>query len=373
MILAYDSTYHGTNREPKVTMSSNAAAPLLDHTPATCQGEGDLDRLPPDKQVWDRKKTAAVVVAGVYAQAEDSHLRKHGWNCDRCSEHLILQTLVNPASGEEGRKVKSWKCRERHCPICQSARANKLHREFAAVLPDIEKQVKGGVFLFLTLSVRNCPLTELRATLTSMNRAWQRLTQQPEFKIVKGWIRGTEVTRGAWVDKRTGSPIDKRDLDKVPRKYRELKDPTLAHPHFHVLLLVPPSYFGKSYIKQAQWVELWKKAAQLDYMPTGVDIRRVKTAKGGIVEAVKAATYSIKAADIETDPAWFLEFHRQVCSLRFLATGGIIKKALKGKVEGLADDIAEGKEPEPESVVIAEKVFDFNRPKSFYLRRKREV
>jgi len=356
-------------------MRRNAAAPLLHHTAAQKQAESDSERLPQDKRAWDRKKTDAVTVAGVYAQAEDDCLKKHGLNVDRCSEHLILQTSVNSISGEESRKVLSWKCRERHCPICQSARAVKLSREFEAALPAIMEQAKGKeqtappVFLFLTLSVKNCPLTELRASLAEMGKAWKRLIEQKEFEIVRGWIRGTEVTRGAWIDTRTGKQINKRDLHKVPAKYRRLKDSDCAHPHFHVLLLVPPSYFGKYYIKRERWVELWQKAVRLDYTPTGVDIRRVKTAKGGIVEAVKAATYSVKPVELEIDPAWFHEYHWQVSSLRFLATGGVIKAALGGKAGGEADDIAEGKEPD--GVLIDEKVFDFNRPKSVYLRRRK--
>ena len=74
-----------------------------------------------------------------------------------------------------------------------------------------------------------------------MNRAWRRLVSYKEFKIVKGWIRGTEVTRGAWIDTRTGETIPKRQVQKIPLKYRRIKDPELAHPHFHALLLVPPT------------------------------------------------------------------------------------------------------------------------------------
>jgi hypothetical protein len=225
--------------------------------------------------------------------------------------------------------------------VCQSARARKLHREFAAALPEIMKQVQGGVFLFLTLTVRNCSIEELRPTLADMGKAWKRLIQQKEFRIVKGWIRGTEVTRA---------------------------DDGQSHPHFHALLLVPPYYFaGKSYIKQSRWVELWQAAARLNYAPS-VDIRRVKTAKGGIEEAVKAATYSIKPAELSNNPEWFHEFHKQVASLRFLATGGIIKAALGGKAGDLADDIAEGKEPEGEQGRTL--VFDWTRPEKRYRRRK---
>ena len=71
----------------------------------------------------------------------------------------------------------------------------------------------------LTLTVKNPPVTELRDTLKHMNDSWQRLIQTKRFKSgVAGFLRTTEVTRG-------------NDADMM------------AHPHFHALLLVKPSYF----------------------------------------------------------------------------------------------------------------------------------
>ena len=66
-----------------------------------------------------------------------------------------------------------------------------------------------------------------------MNKAWQRLIQRKLFPAI-GWLRSTEVTRG-----KDGS----------------------AHPHFHCLLLVSSSYFsGKGYLKQNDWVEMWRSS-----------------------------------------------------------------------------------------------------------------
>ena len=54
---------------------------------------------------------------------------------------------------------------------------------------------------------------------------------------VAGFLRTTEVTRGMMATR------------------------LMAHPHFHALLLVKPSYFkGQGYIKQGDWVEMWSKA-----------------------------------------------------------------------------------------------------------------
>ena len=310
-----------------------AAACLLHQNPTQSPAQNDAGELPKSHEIWNVRKAAADDVVALYAQAQAEMISKHAAKVAACSQTLLLTDVINRDTGEIGCKAESWKCRERHCPICQSARARKLHRAFSAALPTIMAQVPQGAFLLLTLTVRNCPIAELRKTLGEMGKAWQRLAQRKEFRIVRGWVRGTEVTRAADGE---------------------------AHPHFHALLLVPPYYFaGKSYIKQARWVELWQEAARLDYAPS-VDIRRVKTAESGLVEAIKAATYSVKPAELATDPAWFHELHRQVSGLRFLATGGIIKAVLGNKADGEASDIVESAEPEGDEG--RRQTFGWNRP-----------
>ena len=85
-----------------------------------------------------------------------------------------------------------------------------------------------------------------------MNDSWKRLIETKRFKSgVAGFLRTTEVTRG-------------NDGDMM------------AHPHFHALLLVKPSYFkGQGYIKQGDWVEMWSKALRADYLPS-VNVKAVK-------------------------------------------------------------------------------------------------
>ncbi len=325
------------------TETGNAAAHLLHQNPAQSPAENpDPERLPESHRVWDTRKAAADDVAALYAQAPANPVAKHAAKVAACSQTVILTDVTNRETGGLGHKAESWKCRERHCPICQSARARKLHRAFSAALPAIMAQVPQGTFLLLTLTVRNCQISELRKTIADMGKAWKRLIRKPEFQIVKGWVRGTEVTRS--------------DIGE-------------AHPHFHALLLVPSSYFtGKYYIKQSRWVELWQEAVKLDYSPS-VDIRRVKTPESGLSEAIKAATYSMKPSELTTDAAWFHELHNQVSGLRFLASGGVIKAALGNQAEGEAADIVEGAEPEGEEG--NKQVFGWNRPRRQYRRRQK--
>jgi hypothetical protein len=181
---------------------------------------------------------------------------------------------------------------------------------FLKALPVIEASYPKARWLFLTLTVRNVPITELRQSLQEMNRAWQRLIKRKEFGAVLGWIRTTEVTRG-----KDGS----------------------AHPHFHCLLMVRSSYFsGVSYVKQERWVDLWRECARLDYRPS-VRIQTVKpkggTKPGGTESPLRWAVaetlkYSVKPEDM-MDRDWLLELTRQVFKLRFVASGGVLKDILR--------------------------------------------
>jgi len=186
---------------------------------------------------------------------------------------------------------------------------------FYQSLPKIVQEHPKARWLFLTMTVSNCAVGDLADTLTAMNAGWQRLKDRKEFAPVLGWVRTTEVTRG-----QDGS----------------------AHPHFHALVMVPPSWFrGRSYVKQARWVELWRDCMRLDYQPV-VDVRAVKerapeaaqTASGARAAALQRAVaetlkYSVKPSDMTADAEWFLELTRQTHKRRFVATGGALKDVLR--------------------------------------------
>jgi hypothetical protein len=66
-------------------------------------------------------------------------------------------------------------------------------------LPNIEKimsEYPSHRWIFLTLTVKNPHVTDLRSTIQEMNTGWKRLTQSKRFSnVVDGFIRTTEVTR----------------------------------------------------------------------------------------------------------------------------------------------------------------------------------
>jgi plasmid rolling circle replication initiator protein Rep len=185
------------------------------------------------------------------------------------------------------------------------------------VLPKIVAKYPTHRWLFVTLTVKNCPITELKETLTWMNKSWQRLTQLKAFPAI-GWLRSTEVTRG-----KDGS----------------------AHPHFHCLLMVAPGYFGKNYIRQDEWVEMWRRSLRIDYNPV-LDVQAVKKGQQPMQLVPELLKYCVKESDLVGDRVWFLELTRQIHKMKAVVTGGVLKEYLKELESEPEDLIGEGEEGE---------------------------
>jgi len=278
----------------------------------------------PKDKPWDVHRAQAEAVSAIYAEAEE--FERYAARISQCSGLLRFAFQADKDTGELRLRLREARfCRCRYCPVCQWRRSLMHQARFLEALPKIQADHPGARWLFLTLTVRNCSILELGETLTAMNAAWHRLVKRGDFSPVQGWIRSTEVTRGA-----DGS----------------------AHPHFHALLMVPPAMLsGRAYVPHARWVSLWRACARLDYDPV-VNIKAVKPKKGRPEESAlrdavsETLKYSVKPADMTADPEWFLKLTRQTHKRRFLAAGGALKDVLK-RIETEddlihADDDAQG-------------------------------
>lgn len=201
---------------------------------------------------------------------------------------------------------------------------------FFQALPKITEAYPTDRWVLLTLTVRNCPLSELRLTIKHMNKSWQRLAERKSFPA-RGWLKSVEVTRA---------------------------EDDYAHPHFHVLMQVPASYFSHGYISQAEWTELWRKSLRVEYTPivhvTAVKNRlkrELSTSQvglpseivSGVLETLK---YTVKPDDLfmGLDPvknaAWLQGLTDQLHKTRSVALGGVFKEYMN--------------EDEPEDLINAE-------------------
>ncbi len=289
-----------------------------------------LSDLSPRDKPWDDHKMLSKRLGQLYEGTECQRLAER---MQQCSGFLEFGWIADNDTGEIALKLRQARfCRVRHCPICQWRRSLMWVARFLKALPAITADYPSARYLFLTLTVQNCPLVELRSTVTAMNRAWMRLTHRKQFPAI-GFARSTEVTRG--------------------------KDGT-AHPHFHVLMMVPSTYFVRGYLSQVKWTDLWQSCLRVDYVPI-VHVRAVKPHRkqakaemsvsdivaAGVVETFK---YSVKPQDLlgdegELDRAWLVELTHQLHKTRSLALGGVFKNYLsESEPEDLVGEDIEGED-----------------------------
>ena len=184
-------------------------------------------------------------------------------------------TLLDFAVGSDGTKklANANFCRVRLCPMCNWRRSLKVFSQTLSIMRYLESQ--NYAFIFCTLTVRNCEGQDLSDTITAMMTAWSRFIGYKDIKkAIKGTFRALEITH---------------NLDIKSTSYNTF------HPHIHVVFAVNKSYFtSRDYLSKDKIIELWRKAAQLNYNPS-VDIRKIKSAQAKAV--AEAAKYAVKAND----------------------------------------------------------------------------
>lgn len=274
-----------------------------------------LSDISPNDKPWDSHRTNAEIVQQMYLELGYDKYPDRINDCSRLLEFALKQNSDQQSLFKlQGAKF----CRVRWCPVCQWRRSLMWRSRFHKAIPAIRADYPTFKFLFLTLTVRNCEVNELRETVNWMNKSFLKLVKRKRFPA-KGFVKAIEFTRG-----KNNS----------------------AHPHFHCILIVPSSYFkGKQYVTHKEWQELWKKCLKIDYLPQ-VNIKRIKLKKSkekkllekygrelteneiifhGLIECLK---YSVKESDLMADPQWLDAITQQMHGTRAISTGGIFKKYL---------------------------------------------
>ena len=202
-------------------------------------------------------------------------------------------------------------CNRRLCPFCEWRRSRAWRRRFFEGLPRFHQDFPTHSAIFLTLTVRNCPIDDLRTTINDMHRGWKRMTERSFFPT-KFWFRRTEVTHKSVENPLMGGPT--------------------VHPHIHAVLFVPAGYFSHGYVRQSEWQKQWMDAMRLDYVPV-VDVRRARTKSssgGATIEqsraaAVEASKYATKAQDLIAMGSSLGTYHYAIKGLRLSASSKSLK------------------------------------------------
>ncbi|MEQ8970277.1 MAG: protein rep [Coleofasciculus sp. C1-SOL-03] len=261
----------------------------------------NLSNLSPHHNVWEKHRANADIISDFYRQGQGS-FKRYAHRMRDCAK--FLEFCLVPESTEdllESKLSYARFCRVRHCPICQWRRSLMWKARAYKVIPQVVADYPKSRWLFITLTVQNCPLQELRTTLNWMNRGFKRLTELKAWPA-KGWVKSVEVTKG--------------------------KDGESAHPHFHVLAMVPPSYFSHGYIAKAKWGQLWQKCLRIDYTPV-LHVSAIAKSDDPMVIIPEILKYQVKESDLVANREWFLELTRQLHQTRGVAVGGVLRQYMR--------------------------------------------
>jgi plasmid rolling circle replication initiator protein Rep len=205
-------------------------------------------------------------------------------------------------------------CNRRLCPFCEWRRSRAWRRRFFEGLPRFHEDFPSHRAIFLTLTVKNVGVQDLRTCIGELHRSWDRMNRRSFFPT-KFWFRRTEVTVAS-------------------AEVGSLNAPTF-HPHIHAVLFVPAGYFSHGYVKQTEWQKQWMDAARLDYAPV-VDVRRAssRSSPGGATidqsrsAALEASKYATKATDLIAMGSVLGTYHWAVKGLRLSAASTSLKPYL---------------------------------------------
>lgn len=221
-------------------------------------------------------------------------------SCSNCFTAVADRTL------QKSKIIKAVRCKDKFCPVCQKIKSTKNALAIQAMYNFLRGTTKFE-YIFITLTAPNVKSDELSKELIDYSESFKRLIRTKKLlKINKGYIAKLEITYNTETD--------------------------TYHPHYHVIMVVPNQYFKDSdlYIKQAEWLEIWKKVKK-DETITQVDVRKVqnKNIDGISSEVLELAKYMAKSTDFFSSLDVFETYFNETHKKRFMRYGGVFKEVLK--------------------------------------------
>lgn len=260
---------------------------------------------------WRAKKQENLVYA--------NYLNELGYlkakNVRECGE--VLQFAID--ENGQFKLHNTWFCKSRLCPMCAWRRRLELVTETSTILDRALLADSKSEFLFLTLTLKNAELGDLKLVLQQLHKGFYRLMKYKRISnITKGYIRATEIT-----------------INRKTKQY---------HPHLHIMLMVPKDYSRrkqyKRYVPQEEWVALWRRALRVNYDPV-VNIKKVRSRKrkngtesGELAAAKEVAKYQVKSKEyltgqVKSDLVYLDELEGALRNTRQFGYGGLLKEIRK--------------------------------------------
>lgn len=269
---------------------------------------------------WNERKAESKILA---ARLHRLGYKGRAARMLNCAEYVVMSEC--PSCGRK--EIKSaMLCRDRLCPVCLWRLSRKRFAEMNLVVDSMRDSIiRNDVHVsMLTLTVRNCKLEELGATIAAMSAAWHNMSRRVSFKRICGWARNLEIT------------FNRRERT--------------AHPHFHILLMWRGQVdVSKDFYKSLR--DEWSACLRADYSAIVhheqayiIDGDHKTVDVNGDITPIllECSKYAMKSTDIPTMRDEELRlFIAAVKGVRFVSYGKDIKKARQAlgmRDEELSDD-----------------------------------
>lgn len=322
-------------------MSENLSDPAIfriaDPSDISNTESPSLSEISPRDLPWDVHRAESDQISSNYCGSE---FQRYSNRINDCSNFLGFGLVPNADHGAYQLKLRTARfCRVRTCMVCSWRRSLMYKARAYKAIPRVIEDHPGARFLFVTLTLKNCAVENLKDSIFHLNKSFRAMAKLKYFPAI-GYIKTVEVTRGKRGD---------------------------AHPHLHILMMVKSDFFGRNYVKKKEWCAWWKRAAKVDYTPI-IDVKAIKpndSLVGILAEVIK---YQCKPNDlIFSDRQWFLKYTRQIHGTKAFALGGIFKKYFKElDKEETTKEMISGNEKGQDEVDEGELFFNWKRSEKKY-------
>jgi plasmid rolling circle replication initiator protein Rep len=258
-----------------------------------------LTELAPKTKIWSDLKCLGEQIANNLESVDEHKAKK----LRECCRSLEAGERADPITGAiELYPFTRWSCGLRICPICQWRKTLRWRSKLFNALPKLTIKYPNARFIHLTLTVKDCVLSDLKSEIATLNQAYARLLRAKDLAGVMGWVKAISI---------------------------RLKS-NRAQPHLHVLLMVPYSYATHYYISDDTWRVLWMKTLKANYLPE-VEARFLDGFEG--VKDTIRYIFDIKDfVESANNHHALIAVSEQIADLRLISTGGIFR-GIKGSAQ----------------------------------------
>ena len=285
-------------QEHQEDLGASMSSPICYEAANTLRAEGEDIRS--DCAPWLRLKDHQLLYTKPEHRQKQSKIASFLSGNKRVAERMSYCAFPETVGGSGVRF-----CRVRTCPICQWRRGRMWQARAFKRLPLLIEQNPTARYGLLTLTARNCHVTELKSSIQDLKIGYKKLSSR---LVVKKFVLGS-----AW-------------SIEVTRRFDGS-----AHHHMHVLLVGKTSIAsGRAYLSNERWSNLWKKCMNLDYEPI-VHCKWFpkKNGQDELNQIVGTLRYMTKESSIPSDSRWFRAMMEQTHGARFVGCTGLIGESLR--------------------------------------------